>query len=280
MDNHNCQPVLSIRNLQTWFPGKKHTVKAVNGVSLDVYPGRITALIGGSGSGKSVMSLSILGLIDPPGRIVGGEVLLNGRDLRKLSEKEMQKVRGREIAMIFQEPTSALNPVLKIKNHMLEALKIHDSSVTMKNSWKEFNEALQRVGLSESEKILESYPFELSGGMCQRVMVAMGLITKANVIIADEPTSSLDLTTQAAILEELERIRDLGVGIILITHDLGVVAQTADYMYVIKDGIIVEHGDVETVFHDPQNEYTRKLMEHVDLRSEYAKEKQDEQHGN
>ncbi len=273
MENHDLQPVLSVRNLQTWFPGKNHIVKAVDDVSLDVYPGRITALIGGSGSGKSVMSLSILDLIESPGRVVGGEVLLNGRDLRKLSEKEMQKVRGKEIAMIFQEPTSALNPVIKVKKHMLETLRIHDPSVTMQNSWDLFNKALVRVGLLHSESILESYPFELSGGMCQRVMVAMGLIANASVLIADEPTSSLDLTTQAAILEELERIRDLGVGIILITHDLGVVAQTADYMYVIKDGKIVEHGNVQNVFQAPQDEYTKKLMEHIDIRREYAKEK-------
>ncbi len=172
----------------------------------------------------------------------------------------MRQVRGKEIAMVFQEPTRAMNPVVKVKDHLFEAVHTHDRTVKMKDKLAEFQDVLLRVGIGEPERILESYPFELSGGMCQRVMVAMGIVTNADVLIADEPTSSLDLTTQAAILEELLRIRDTGVAILLITHDLGVVAQTADDMYVIKDGKIVEGGPVRRVFASPQHPYTKFLM--------------------
>lgn len=265
MDNEN--PILEIKDLKTQFLCKDHIVKAVDGVSLKVYPGRITAIVGGSGSGKSVMSMSILKLIEKPGKIVDGEIFLNGRDLMKLSEKEMRDVRGREIAMIFQEPTRAMNPVIKVKKHLFEAVHTHDKSARMKDKLEDFRGVLSRVGLPAPDKILESYPFELSGGMCQRVMVAMGMVTGAGVLIADEPTSSLDLTTQAAILEELVRLRNSGVGIILITHDLGVVAQTADDVYVIKDGKIVESGTVLDVFTCPRHEYTQYLMQPILIRS-------------
>lgn len=232
-------PVLEIKDLKTYFYSNDSVVKAVDGVSLRAYAGRITALIGGSGSGKSVMSRSVMGLIDEPGKIVGGEVWLNGRDLRTLSEKQMRMVRGREIAMIFQEPTAAMNPVIKVKNHLFEAARFRDRQQTKTEKMASFRDVLQRV------------------------MVAMGIIANANVLIADEPTSSLDLTTQASILEELLRLRDSGMAIILITHDLGVVAQTADDMYVIKDGKIVESGSVLEVFHAPKHPYTQYLMEPI-----------------
>ena len=175
----------------------------------------------------------------------------------------MRKVRGREIAMIFQEPTAAMNPVIKVKNHLFEAARFYERKKTRAEKLADFRDVLQRVGLRNPDQILEAYPFELSGGMCQRVMVAMGMIASANVLIADEPTSSLDLTTQASILEELLRLRDLGMAIILITHDLGVVAQTADDMYVIKDGSIVESGSVQEVFRAPEHPYTQYLMEPI-----------------
>ncbi|MGI5984564.1 MAG: ABC transporter ATP-binding protein [Clostridiales bacterium] len=261
----NEEAVLAVKDLKTYFYCKGRVVKAVDGVSIDVYKGRITAIIGGSGSGKSVMSLSILNLIDKPGKIVDGQVLLHGKDLLKFSEKELRGIRGRQIAMIFQEPSCALNPVVKVKKHMYEAVRIHDKGARMNNLLDGFRQTLLRVGLSEPDRVLESYPFELSGGMCQRVMVAMGLVTNAEVLIADEPTSSLDLTTQAEILEELLRLKEEGMAVILITHDLGVVAQTADDMYVIKDGKIVESGTVREVFANPKNEYTRYLMDPITI---------------
>lgn len=260
------QAVLRIRNLKTYFGGKKNIVKAVDGVDLDVWPGRITALVGGSGSGKSVISRSVLNLIEPPGKIVEGQVFLDDRDLLTLSEKEMRKIRGKDIAMIFQEPTCAMNPVVKVKDHLFEAVHIHNRGIKKKDSQENFRRVLNQVGLNDPDRILESYPFELSGGMCQRVMVAMGILENARILIADEPTSSLDLTTQLAILDELIRLKEEGMGIILITHDLGVVAQTADDMYVIKDGKIVEYGNVEKVFRNPQHTYTQYLMEPLDIR--------------
>ncbi len=253
-------PILSIKNLKTYFYLKERVVKAVDGVSLDAYPGRITAIVGGSGSGKSVLSLSVLHLIEHPGKILAGEIWLNGLNIRELREKQLLKIRGKEIAMIFQEPSSSLNPVIKVKKHLSEVIHTHHQAINKKEDWRRFKDALFRVGLKNTDKILESYPFELSGGMCQRVMVAMGLLARANILIADEPTSSLDLTTQAAILEELVRLKNEGMAIILITHDLGVVAQIADDVYVMKDGKIVESGTVFDVFESAQQPYTKSLL--------------------
>lgn len=253
-------PILRIKDLKTYFYTKNGVVKAVDGVNLTAERGRITAVIGGSGSGKSVMSMSIMNLVEKPGRIVGGEIWFGGRNLRTLGEREMRNIRGKDIAMVFQEPTSAMNPVMKVKDHLFEAVHIHDGKLRMKDKLSDFREVLRRVGFGDPDKVLESFPFELSGGMCQRIMVAMGIVTKAKLLIADEPTSSLDLTTQAAILEELIRLKEAGMSIILITHDLGVVAQTADDMYVIKDGKIIESGTVCDVFASPRHEYTRYLM--------------------
>ncbi|EHQ91115.1 ABC transporter ATP-binding protein [Desulfosporosinus youngiae] len=257
------QPILSIINLKTHFYLEEQVVKAVDGVSLDVYTGRITAVVGGSGSGKSVMSLSVFNLIDKPGKISGGEIWLNGVNLRNLSEKQLLKIRGQEIAMIFQEPTSSLNPVEKIKTHLFEVIRTHNKGISKQEALSRFREVLARVGLRNADQILESYPFELSGGMCQRVMVAMGLLARAKVLIADEPTSSLDLTTQAAILEELVRLKNEGMAILLITHDLGVVAQMADDVYVMNDGKIVDSGTVYEVFDRPKHEYTKSLLKSI-----------------
>ncbi|AFQ42584.1 ABC transporter ATP-binding protein [Desulfosporosinus meridiei] len=257
------QPILSIVNLKTHYYLEEGVVKAVDGVSLDVYQGRITAIVGGSGSGKSVMSLSIFNLIDKPGKIIEGEIWLEGVNLRDLSEKQLLQIRGKEIAMIFQEPTSSLNPVEKIKTHLFEVTHTHNRGISKKEALSMFREVLSRVGLQNADQILDSYPFELSGGMCQRVMVAMGLLARAKVLIADEPTSSLDLTTQAAILEELVRLKDEGMAVVLITHDLGVVAQMADDVYVMKDGKIVDSGTVYEVFDRPRHDYTKSLLESI-----------------
>jgi len=254
------QPVLSIRNLKTYFYCRDQIVKAVDGISLDARKGRITALVGGSGSGKSMTSLSVLNLIDSPGKIVEGEIRLNGVDLRSFDETRMRRIRGKEIAMIFQEPASSLNPVLTVQRHLFEVLRTHNKSIEKKQALALFHNVLGRVGLSDTKTVLKSYPFELSGGMCQRVMVAMGLLARADVLIADEPTSSLDMTTQAAILRELVRLRDEGMAIVLITHDLGVVAQAADDVYVMKGGKIVEYGTVFDIFETPRHEYTKSLI--------------------
>jgi ABC-type dipeptide/oligopeptide/nickel transport system ATPase component len=257
------QPILSIKNLKTYFYLVERVVKAVDGISLDVYKAGITAIVGGSGSGKSVMSLSIFNLIDDPGKIIDGEIWLNGVNIRNLKEKQLLKIRGKEISMIFQEPTSSMNPVLKVKKHLFEVIHTQNKAIRNKEALSMFRDVLSRVGLKSTEQILESYPFELSGGMCQRVMVAMGLLANSRVLIADEPTSSLDLTAQAAILEELVRLKNEGMAIVLITHDLGVVAQTADDVYVIKDGKMVESGTVYDVFESPKHEYTKSLLNSI-----------------
>ncbi len=256
--------VLSVRGLKTYFfIGKKQEpVKAVDDVSLEVKKASVTALVGESGSGKSVTSSSIFQLIDPPGKILEGEILLHGKDLCKLSKKQRKSVYGKEISMIFQDPTSALNPVLKVKNQLLEAILLH-RNMSKKDALEECRQALRKVSLKDTETVLESYPFELSGGMCQRVMIAMALLSQADVLIADEPTTALDLTIQASVLEEFKKIKEAGIAILFITHDLGIVAQMADYVYVMQQGRIVEHGDVFQIFDHPTHHYTKSLMEAI-----------------
>ncbi|MDR0620705.1 MAG: ABC transporter permease subunit [Deltaproteobacteria bacterium] len=256
-----AEAIVSIRGLKVYFKSGRSVVKALDGVNLDVRRGRITAVVGGSGSGKSVLALSMLRLIDPPGWQEAGTVRVAGRDLGSLTEKEMRAFRGRQVAMIFQDPSGSMNPVAKVKKHLFEAARTPYSQRT--EALEDFKVALARVGLNDPERVLESYPFELSGGMCQRVMVAMGLAAKADVLIADEPTSNLDLTTQAAILDEFFRLRDSGLTIVLITHDLGVVAQTADDVCVIHEGRTIESGTVERVFLHPAEEFTKTLLASV-----------------
>lgn len=260
----NNEPVLCIKNLKTYFYNSKNStvVKAVDGLNIKAFKGKITAVVGQSGSGKSVMALSVFNLIDEPGKIETGEIILNGRDISKLSKRELGKVRGKEIAMIFQDPTSALNPVLKIKKQLMEAILIHEK-VKKKDALRRCEDMLKRVGLKNTDKILNSYPFELSGGMCQGVMIAIAVITNPSVLIADEPTTALDLTIQAGILGELLKLKELGMAIILITHDLGVVAQTADDVYVVNKGKVVESGNVYDIFEKPQHKYTKELIESV-----------------
>lgn len=255
--------VLSVRNLKTYFYVDKYTiVKAVDDVSFDVKRGKITAIVGQSGSGKSVTSRSIFNLVDAPGKIVGGEVILNGRDVLKLSGFQQKKVYGKEISLIFQEPMSALNPVLKVKKQMMESILLH-RKIPRKEALEQCRQALLRVNLKNADTILNQYPFELSGGMCQRVMIAMSMVAHPDVLVADEPTTALDLTIQAVVLEELKKLRDNGMAIMLITHDLGVVAQMADDVYVMHEGKIVESGDVFQIFDHPQHMYTKTLLSAV-----------------
>lgn len=258
----NSPELLSVKDLKTYFFTEKKSppVKAVDGISLEVKAGSITTIVGESGSGKSITSLSILGLVSNPGRIVSGEIILNGKALHKLNDRQMRKIRGKEISMIFQDPASALNPIVKIKKQLLEAIFIHDKKKKKNEALEECRVMIESVGLDNPDRILESYPFELSGGMCQRVMIAMALLCKPQLLIADEPTSSLDLTIQASVLDLLMKLKNEGMSILLITHDLGVVAQMSDYVYVMKHGKIVENGDVYKVFEDPQHEYTKALL--------------------
>ncbi|MCR4435112.1 MAG: ABC transporter ATP-binding protein [Clostridiales bacterium] len=256
------QAVLSIRDLRTYFYDSRGNVavKAVDGVDIDVYKGRITALVGESGCGKSITSLSVLGLIERPGKIVSGQVLLKGRDIRKCSREEMRGVRGREISMVFQDPYAALNPVMKIGWQLSEAILAHEK-VSGEEARERSLRLLQKVGLDRPEKIMKSYTFQLSGGMCQRVMIAIAMASNPSVLIADEPTTALDLTIQAEILEELNRLKkESGMGVLLITHDLGVVAEMADDVYVMKAGKIVEKGSVYGIFENPRHSYTKELL--------------------
>ena len=257
-------PVLTVKNLKTYFNQKSGIVKAVDDISLEAYKGEITAIVGESGSGKSVASMSILNLIEEPGKIVGGQVLLNGRDIVHLREKELMRIRGREVSMIFQDPSSSMNPIVKVRKQLIEAMRTHDKKTDKSVLIGRCEEMLKKVGLMNTKKIMESYPFELSGGMCQRVMIAMALLSSPDLLIADEPTTALDLTIQASILKELIRLRnEKNMAIILITHDLGVVAQTADKVYVMHNGKIMEHGTVLEIFENPKHEYTKALLKAV-----------------
>ena len=262
--DEKSKSILSVRNLKTYFlSGSGYVVKAVDDISLDIKRSCITAVVGQSGSGKSVTAMSILRLIDSPGHIIGGEILFEGTDLLKLSEKEKNKIYGNEISVIFQEPMSALNPVVKIKKQMMEIFTLHKNSMNMQKA-EAYNicvNALKKVNLKEAEAVMEKYPFELSGGMCQRVMIAMAIVSGAKLLIADEPTTALDLTVQAVVLDELKRLKEEdGMSVMLITHDLGIVAQMADYVYVMHNGKIVESGDVFNIFDNPVHDYTKTLI--------------------
>lgn len=256
--------LLKIKNLRTYFFTRRGIVKAVDGVDMEAKKGKLTALVGESGCGKSVTGLSIMGLIPSPvGKIVEGEILFEGNDLAKLNYKEMVDLRGKDISMIFQEPMTSLNPVLTIGRQVGEPLHIHSSS-----SPEEINERvlsiLDLVGIPEPHSRLKSYPHQLSGGMRQRVMIAMALICRPKLLIADEPTTALDVTIQAQILDlMLELMKKINTSIILITHDLGVVAEVCDEVNVMYAGKIVEKGDVFGIFDNPSHPYTWGLLRSI-----------------
>ena len=256
--------LLEIDNLQTHFFTSGGTVKAVDGVSYDVNAGETVAVVGESGSGKSVTALSILRLIPkPPGEIVGGEIRFQGKNLAFCSEDEIRDIRGRDISMIFQEPMTSLNPVLSIGMQLTEPMIAH-----MKMSEAEAKERavklLEMVGINEPRRRIEQYPHHLSGGMRQRVMIAMSLACEPKLIIADEPTTALDVTIQAQILELMKNLtRDLGVAMIIITHNLGVVARYADRVNVMYAGRIVETGNASDIYHRPRHPYTLALLKSV-----------------
>ena len=256
--------LLEVENLQTHFETSGGVIKAVDGVSYEVGEGETVAVVGESGCGKSVGALSILRLIpDPPGRVVGGSIRFNGRDLLKLSEEEIRRVRGREIGMIFQEPMTSLNPVLTIGLQLTETIQQH-FSVSKEAAEKRAVELLTMVGIGDAARRLRQYPHHLSGGMRQRVMIAVALSCEPKLIIADEPTTALDVTIQAQILELMRDLtRRLGVALIIITHNLGVVARYADRVNVMYAGRIVESGTARRIYHNPSHPYTLALLRSV-----------------
>ncbi|MGB2817635.1 MAG: ABC transporter ATP-binding protein, partial [Burkholderiaceae bacterium] len=256
-----AHPLLRVENLKTHFHTRDGIVRAVDGVSFDVMPGETLAVVGESGCGKSVTAMSILRLLPmPPARIADGRIEFDGRNLLDLSEPEMRKVRGNAISMIFQEPMTSLNPVLTIGRQIAEALVLH-RGMSEKQAMTRAAEMLRKVHIPEAERRLTQYPHELSGGMRQRVMIAMALACGPRLLIADEPTTALDVTIQAQILELMLELRDeTGASVILITHDLGVVAEVADRVVVMYAGRKVEEAPIEELFAAPRHPYTRGLL--------------------
>ena len=256
--------LLEVRDLSTHFHTQDGVVKAVEHASYEVDRGEVIALVGESGCGKTVSALSIVRLIqEPPGKIVSGQVNFNGTDLLKLPRQAIRKVRGSQIAMIFQEPMTSLNPVLTIRRQMTEALEIH-RGMKSQEALDEAIRLLERVGITEAERRVKDYPHKFSGGMRQRVMMAMAISCQPQLIIADEPTTAVDVTIQAQLLEMLHNItKDLGTAIVLITHNLGIVARYARRVYVMYAGRIVETGSAEDVYHDPRHPYTVGLIASV-----------------
>jgi oligopeptide/dipeptide ABC transporter ATP-binding protein len=254
------RPLLEVKGLRTSFYTSDGVVRAVDGIDFHVDRGEIMGLVGESGCGKSVTSLSIMRLVARPGRIEGGEILFDGRDLLKISSEEMRKVRGEQIAMIFQQPTSALNPVWDVGRQIAEVLELH-RNMKRRAARGRALELLRMVGIPDPERRLNAHPHEMSGGMAQRVMIAMALACEPDLLIADEPTTALDVTIQAQILDLIRNLRnETGTAIILITHDLGVVAETCDRVAVMYAGEIVEQTDVVSLFRDPLHPYTRGLI--------------------
>jgi len=257
-------PLLNVHNLQVYFYNdNKEELKAVDGVSFQVYKGETVALVGESGCGKSVTSLALLRLIDSNGKIVGGEILFDNTDLLSLSEKQMQTIRGKDISMIFQEPSTALNPVYTIGDQIMEAIKLHQK-VSYREARNRSLAMLKLVGIPDPEKRLHEYPHELSGGMKQRGMIAMALSCHPQLLIADEPTTSLDVTIQAQILELIGDLqKQFNMAVILITHDLGIVADMADRIIVMYAGKIVEEGKRYDIFKKPSHPYTIGLLHSI-----------------
>jgi len=255
------EEVLNVKNLKTYFHTENGIVPSVDGVSISINKGETLAIVGESGSGKSVTSLSIMRLIENPGRIEDGQIIFKGRDIVPISMKEMRKLRGNDIAMIFQEPLTSLNPVFTIGNQMAESIMLHQKK-SRKEARKLSIEMLQKVGIPRAEKVIDSFPHSLSGGMRQRVMIAMALSCNPQLLIADEPTTALDVTIQAQILKLMKGlITEFDTSILLITHDLGVVAEMADRVVVMYAGQVVEETDVFTLFREPKHPYTKGLME-------------------
>ena len=252
---------LAVENLETHFLTKAGVAKAVDGVSFTVGRGEVMGLVGESGSGKSVTGFSIIGLVDPPGEVVGGQVLFNGENLLELDEERMRKLRGNRIAMIFQDPMMTLNPVLRIDTQMIETLKAHDAGIKDDEARARARDVLGQVGIPSPDERLKAYPHQFSGGMRQRVAIAIALLNRPDLIIADEPTTALDVTIQGQILYEAQKLcRETGTALIWITHDLAVVAGLADKICVMYAGRIVEQGKLDDVLDHPVHPYTVGLL--------------------
>ena len=256
--------ILRVNELKTYFDTESGVVRAVDGISFEVEAGRTLGIVGESGCGKSMTAYSILGLVpQPPGRIAGGEVYFEDRDLLKLSPRQIREIRGNDIAMIFQEPMTSLNPVFTVGEQIAEAVRLHHGA-DRKDAWRRAVELLDLVDIPLPEERAGSYPHELSGGMRQRAMIAMAISCDPKLLIADEPTTALDVTIQAQILDMLRRLQvELGMGLVLITHDLGIVAEMASEVLVMYAGQVVERADVKTLFGSPRHPYTRGLLASV-----------------
>jgi len=255
------ETILSVKDLKTYFFTDHGVIKAVDGVDLELKKGATLGIVGESGSGKSVTSLSVMHLLKgTQGKIVGGEMVLDGKDILNLDAEAQRKLRGNQIAMIFQEPMTSLNPVLKIGDQIMEGL-IQHLNLSKAEAKKRAIDILRKTGISRAEALVNEYPFQLSGGMRQRVMIAMALVCNPKVLIADEPTTALDVTIQAQILDLMRKLKEeIGTSILFITHDLGVVAEMCDDVVVMYCGRIVEKGDVRAIFNDPRHPYTQGLL--------------------
>lgn len=258
-----AEKILQVKNLKTYFHTEAGLVKAVNEVSFDVEKGKTLGIVGESGCGKSITSLSIMGLVEKPGNIEGGEILFEGKDLLKKTEVQMRAIRGKKIAMIFQEPMTSLNPVYTIGQQLVEALLLHEN-VTKSEAKERAIEMLKLVKIPLAERRFDEYPHQLSGGMRQRVMIAMALACEPDILIADEPTTALDVTIQAQILELMQDLqKKLGMAIIMVTHDLGVIASMCDEIIVMYGGRVCERGTADDIFYRPCHEYTKGLLRSI-----------------
>lgn len=257
------EKLLEIKDEKLSFFTPAGEVKALNGVSFSMNEGEVLGIVGESGSGKSVTAYSIMGLTAYPGKLIGGTIYFNGHQIEKMSEKEMRKIRGNEVSIIFQDPMTSLNPVYTIGNQITEVIRLHTGK-SKKEAYDRAKELIELVGINEPTKRLKQYPHELSGGMRQRVMIAIALACEPKLLIADEPTTALDVTIQAQILELMQELRQkLGMSIIMITHDLGVVASMCERIAVMYAGHIVEYGTADEIFYEPKHEYTKGLINSI-----------------
>ena len=253
--------ILEIKGLQSYFFTEKGVAKAVDGVDITIPKGKIIGLVGESGCGKSMTARSIMGLLKYPGRIAGGSILYEGMDLTKLTERQLREICGNDISMIFQEPMTSLNPVLKVGRQVRETLLVHNRGISKQEAKARVIEMFEKVGIPEAAKRYDSYPHELSGGLRQRVMIAMAMICRPHLLIADEPTTALDVTIEAQILRLMKQLRDeTGTSVLIITHNLGVVAEICDYVYVMYAGKIVEQAPTCELFDHASHPYTKGLM--------------------
>ena len=254
------EPVLSVRNIRVEFQTRRHTLRAIDGVSFDIAKGEVLGVVGESGAGKSVTGSAVIGLIDPPGRIAGGEIRLSGLRIDNLPPEEMRKVRGKRFGMIFQDPLTSLNPLYRIGDQLIETIRTH-LALSEQAARKRAIDLLAEVGIPAPEKRIDGYPHEFSGGMRQRVVIALAICAEPELIIADEPTTALDVSVQAQIIALIKRLgRDHGTAVMLVTHDMGVIAETCDRVAVMYSGRIAEIGPVQDVIRNPLHPYAKGLM--------------------